>query len=554
MRTTNFVLVHLPKRADSSESSKLVKTFVDVGNLLALVSVADSQVLYGRRGTGKTHVLQYLAAKANERGDIGIYVDLRSAGSTGGIYGDPALPIAERGTRLLMDVMEAIHENLADRCLEMRYDSDQDFDSAVRALNEFAAAITEVRVVGDGEREVKKITTDERVRSAEKRVDLGTAGGRIAFGSSDGTEQSDVTEMRTLERGTTHHRVHFGSVTRVLRKLLRAWANRRLWILLDEWSVIPLDLQPLLADMLRRALFPLAQVTVKIGAIAHRSRLQASTAASYIGIELGADVSTAVDLDALLMLQANAQTSREFLSSLIYNHVEALLEEDHSPGHDAADWRQANEQAGRYLGKGPRAFQEVAFESANAFSELGRAAQGVPRDALNILSQAASLAQDRRVSVQDVRNAGRSHYHLDKERAIEANPSALALLRWIVDEVVGHRRVRGFLIQEGQGPLHALVEDLYDSRVLHIARRGLAMADGPGARFTLYALDYGCYAGVEVKLKGLLQAADGSFVEDPPGDYREMSNAVLDLQHYGYSAREPARRQLRRPRRPRRDS
>jgi hypothetical protein len=47
--------------------------------------------------------------------------------------------------------------------------------------------------------------------------------------------------------------------------------TKRVWILLDEWSVIPADLQPYLADLLRRSVFPVAAISVKIAAIEKRS-------------------------------------------------------------------------------------------------------------------------------------------------------------------------------------------------------------------------------------------------------------------------------------------
>lgn len=48
----------------------------------------STRPLSGRRGTGKTHALSYLEAQIRERGDVAVYVDMRTIGSTGGIYGD----------------------------------------------------------------------------------------------------------------------------------------------------------------------------------------------------------------------------------------------------------------------------------------------------------------------------------------------------------------------------------------------------------------------------------------------------------------------------------
>jgi hypothetical protein len=69
----------VPKRAEGRVSAQLRDTFVDSGVATALESI-DNQILYGRRGTGKTHAFSYLAATRGEEGGIGIYVDLRTVG------------------------------------------------------------------------------------------------------------------------------------------------------------------------------------------------------------------------------------------------------------------------------------------------------------------------------------------------------------------------------------------------------------------------------------------------------------------------------------------
>jgi len=88
----NRALMRLPKRAEVNETATLVETFVDVGPLFTLLSSLDHQVFYGRRGTGKTHALLFLADYVNREGDRAVYVDLRRIGSTGGIYSDGSLP------------------------------------------------------------------------------------------------------------------------------------------------------------------------------------------------------------------------------------------------------------------------------------------------------------------------------------------------------------------------------------------------------------------------------------------------------------------------------
>lgn len=96
-RPTNTALMKLRRRAEAAgDEELLVETFVDVGPLFTLLNSYDHQILYGRRGTGKTHALAYLRARVEEQGDAVAFIDLRTVGSSGGIYSDPSIPIRER--------------------------------------------------------------------------------------------------------------------------------------------------------------------------------------------------------------------------------------------------------------------------------------------------------------------------------------------------------------------------------------------------------------------------------------------------------------------------
>jgi Cdc6-like AAA superfamily ATPase len=60
----------------------------------------NHQIMYGRRGTGKTHVLNYVADQVQNDGNFAIYVDLRTVGSSTGIFADPQYSLSDRATRL----------------------------------------------------------------------------------------------------------------------------------------------------------------------------------------------------------------------------------------------------------------------------------------------------------------------------------------------------------------------------------------------------------------------------------------------------------------------
>jgi hypothetical protein len=141
------------------------------------------------------------------------------------------------------------------------------------------------------------------------------------------------------------------------------------------------------------------------------------------------------------------------------------------------------------------AFVEQAFKR-NAFLELVRAAEGVPRDAINIAALAAQNAHHDMIDLADVRRAARDWYLRDKQAAINSNPTARTILRKLVDEVVGKRRSRTFLLEHAAGSEHHAVDELYDARLLHVLRRGIVDKHHPGTLYDGFAIDYGCYVSL----------------------------------------------------------
>jgi Cdc6-like AAA superfamily ATPase len=65
----NRAFNQIPKRAEKQEGPQLHETFVDSG-VVDVINTIDHQVIYGRRGTGKTHALSYLGSEAAADGGL----------------------------------------------------------------------------------------------------------------------------------------------------------------------------------------------------------------------------------------------------------------------------------------------------------------------------------------------------------------------------------------------------------------------------------------------------------------------------------------------------
>jgi hypothetical protein len=133
--------------------------------------------------------------------------------------------------------------------------------------------------------------------------------------------------------------VSFGQLSTALRGLVGALLQRTLWILIDEWSSLPLDLQPFLADLLCRSAFTVSGTTVKIGAIERRSNfVERGKQGDYIGIELGADTSASVDIDDYLTFEDDRKEVQDFFSNLLFKHAKQLMTEPFIENQRTSGW------------------------------------------------------------------------------------------------------------------------------------------------------------------------------------------------------------------------
>ena len=140
IREIHEILLNFEKRAENKPEDVISETFVDAEPLVNVVSAPLNQIVFGRRGTGKTHALKYCLAKAKERGDSALYIDIRTIGSNGSFYADDSVPEHERGLRLVSDILQGIHDGLLTICLQ-RINEGYDAEQITLRLDDFASSV-----------------------------------------------------------------------------------------------------------------------------------------------------------------------------------------------------------------------------------------------------------------------------------------------------------------------------------------------------------------------------------------------------------------------------
>jgi hypothetical protein len=266
---------------------------------------------------------------------------MRTIGSSAGLYADQSIPLQERATRLLRDTASAIHEKILEE-----YTSPKNLKfgaSVIESLDALLDAANEVKVEGDVSNETQ----------------------------ATASENDFAKSSFTVSANAKSPQFNFGSLSNSVNQIVANMPNKRLWILLDEWSEVPLDLQPYLADMIRRGFLAVRGVTAKFAAIEHRSvfRKVSEDGSLSVGIELGADVSTSLNLDDYMVFENNPQAASSFFSEMMFRHIKTSAERDNLN----FDISTKDELI------------KLMFTQKDAFDEFVMAAEGVPRDAINIL-------------------------------------------------------------------------------------------------------------------------------------------------------------------------
>lgn len=510
----NRALLSIPGRAESRHAAELHATFVDSGIADAMRTV-DDQVIYGRRGTGKTHALRYLEGQVRDSANLAIYLDLRTVGSPDGLFMGEKLHLAERAGRLLRDLLQQTYDALLAIALE-----DETLLASrlfVAKLDAFQTAVGTVQVEGTVTEEEldADVERSEKKKGIGARLGLGDAG--FSGQASKASSKDTTAQVRTTRSGSERVAINFGDMSKALRELAEVMGARRIWLLLDEWSSVPPDVQPYLAEFLVRCVLPLQPFVVKIAAIEQQSTFSIDVDGRRLGIEVGADVAANLDLDDFMVFEQGSDRARQFFLGLFLKHLTSGVDDT-------------------LRVEGLRTEQDLVrmgFTDRRAFDELVRAAEGVPRDALNIAGNAALKAGDDRISVPTIRAAARAWFLKDKEAALGGHPDAQRLLSWIIDTVIRGKRARAFLVNR-QDARSRLLMALFEARVLHLIRRGYSAQDEPGERYDVFNIDYGAYVDLiqtNYEPQGLLAAGEDAaeFVEVPTADLRAIRRSILDL-------------------------
>jgi hypothetical protein len=487
----------LPLR--SEQHGNYLGLFVDTGHL-HLLRNPDWQVVYGRRGTGKTFLLGVLQEEAARSltesrimsifvtaqdclvspvgrevpdkiralGYFQTFIELltdRVAGSVDRLTADTSF----------LDTLTGRRHHLLDRIVELQYD-----------LLDAAQQGAPVLAYSSFERKKSEQRTRTRARST-------TIGAEARLGTKERAAGANAGLARNSQSGSTdqiatNHESgavpRFAVVRQKLIELLGVLRLRHLNILIDEWSTLDptasLLLQPLFADYLKRSFAGSSLISIKIAANRYQTRFSNRGAAGrYTGLELGADLFEAVNLDRAVLDRRDRESFFELLLFKRLLHREPELAVFETRDHGRPDDQ----------------FVLSIFRDRQTFSELVHGSEGIPRNFLilvNDLVRRHAHRADRQWSMADVQLCLRER-SLEGQCDIEYHSEASQLLSPCIRETVLRTGARLFLVDKtAKETLDRALAELLEKRIIHEYPR----LDVPAAvrhAYAAYLLDYGLW-------------------------------------------------------------
>jgi len=473
MFTDSIISVGVSKILQRSERqedyTKIIDSFVDTGIIDQILN-DNNQIIYGRRGTGKTHLLRVLQQKIlDEANTVCIYIDCRNLGSSSQ-FTDNSKSLQVRCLSLFKDILQFINQDLLEELTANVNDSEIQV-KGLDLLSELQSAVVEPKkeyYEGD------VVITEEKTTARGARFEIDS--NRIGVNASGSKGKKVTSDIKYSIK--SEDKIFFPEINIIIQEFL-VLIHKKVYIFIDEWAALPYDIQPYLAEMLKRGLIPISNVVIKIASLEYRSNFYYHGPTSNIGLEIGSDITANIDVDDYYVYDRNPVELSRFFSDVLYKHINIDLQENYlynTYGINNGD-----------------SFIKRMFNSQDTFNELVRASEGVIRDLINIFTKAYFEAKKRKLEQIDkpvIVNVSQQWYEQDKERNL--SDELKEILSRIIRDVIGEKKARSFLVSK-KLESNSYLQQLFDLRVLHIVKRGYSDKANPGDRYNIYTLDYGTY-------------------------------------------------------------
>ncbi|MCA9306358.1 MAG: ATP-binding protein [Phycisphaerales bacterium] len=258
----------IQRRAEKqTDWNKLIDLFVET-DLFDRCSSTNTQLVLGRRGTGKTHLLRAFQKECTINGRACFFIDCTSLGSGLAIANEQPETIA---TKFFTAFLNQLGTELLDEALR---------------------------------KELPERTVQDKAFS------------HIVDGLATHIDPSPEGRPPTF---------NYRQIADSLARILELLQIDTLTIILDEWSLIPLGAQPFFAEYLKRGVLATRAIIIKISAVNYQCELGLASPSGQIGLQRGADIPDVIELDQYLIFDVRRDFVDEFFAQVLYNHLGSQL-------------------------------------------------------------------------------------------------------------------------------------------------------------------------------------------------------------------------------------
>jgi hypothetical protein len=486
-------------RTERSDLENYLSLYADK-SIISRLDNNNNQVIFGRRGTGKTHLLyafeDSIQKKASEKGEISsfpIYIDLRKFLP---LFTANSNPNVETSIIIFQSLLNEIVNKILDHSKYIFGTNEYGTYSKLELerIEKLKNILKKINVEFDG-KVFKKLGdfefSVEEQNNLKKSLNVSTEDASLGINKENGSKVSYSQDNIQY--------ISFNEISKILDDLTYHINGVRILCLLDEWSEIPINLQPYLAELLKRT-FIASNYTFKIAAIPYRTRLRSTTYGNIkIGLEEGGDIFP-INIDNRYIYEKDKNTTRNFYNELLRNHLIQI---------DKEVFEEIDENK----------FINIFF-ATQALSEILIASAGIPRDFINlfILSYNNRINKKQRIILKNVRNATTEWYSSDKKEEIDKDPLTKRFFEDLVNQIVIEKNKTHFLLPQRFSD-NLQIKKLVDLRALHLREKGISHRHIQSKNYDVYSIDYGSYTSLDIT-KNTLDT-----------DFNEMINQVKTIEN-----------------------
>lgn len=451
--------------------------------ILDLYSSKNNEIIFGRRGTGKTTILKGLSYFVNEiqhDDDLfchAIYIDMEDiVPNKIELENSDDDYVREIYRSILTKILERINKfcekiSAVGTYYNVVYYTDDEILKILELIDELEKAITE------GTRLVKNVTevdqiSEEILKSRTRDLQLSGTIQRKSFLSSLSAaiakKFSKTDSNSFLTEKQIKYRININEIRNLLDKLLEACKIEILYLCLDEFTIVDknasVPLQISVAQLIKDTFFRNRHIIVKISSLWNREKMQARYfGIDRRGIELGEDVKWSVDLDEIFFDSRTNMSDffAEVLGNImLYDSGFSYYDDTKTSEKNIAFQKECSINAGT-------AMIAKLFKTRNSYNQLICGSQGIPRVFCNLISSCIARTNRRGetiIAFSDVVDAIIENYTQGVRKKI---PDGLELLNTIENYVMD-QKTRFFLVSmQDYKKIQNQIEGLVDANALH---------------------------------------------------------------------------------------